>query len=47
MPREVVVGDNKIVVMIKTGGLRDPDGPLDVIRPAMWIKSDIQKHKDS
>ena len=46
-PREVVVSDNRIAVMILTGGLKDPDGPLDVIRPAMWIKSDIQKHKEN
>ena len=43
MPREIVVSDSRIFCCITTGGLRDPDGPLDVIRPAMWIKNTVQK----
>lgn len=38
--REIVVFDSQIQSMVTTGGMRDPDGPLDVIRPAMWIRVD-------
>ena len=43
--REIVVYDSQIQSIINTGGMRDPDGPLDVIRPAMWIKNTVQKHR--
>lgn len=44
-PREMVVYDSQIQNMLTTGGMRDPEGPLSVIRPAMWIKSSVQKHR--
>lgn len=44
-PREMVVYDSQIQCMITTGAMRDPDGPLSVVRPAMWISNTIQKHR--
>lgn len=44
-PREMVVYDSQIQCTITTGAMRDPDGPLSVVRPAMWIKSTVQKHR--
>lgn len=43
-PREVVVQKSTIACMISTGGMRDPDGPLSVVRPAMWISSSVPKN---
>lgn len=46
-PREMVVYDSQITCMITTGGMRDPDGPLSVVRPAMWVKNTVSKHRNS
>ena len=43
-PREVVAKDS-IFINITTGAMRDPDGPLSVVRPAMWIKNTVEKHR--
>lgn len=45
LPREIVVYDSQIQCIITTGGMRDPDGPLRVVRPAMWISNTVQKHR--
>lgn len=45
MPREIVVYDSGITNIITTGGPRDPAGPLDAVRPAMWINSSVPKHR--
>ena len=44
MPREINASSRGIYMSLTTGGMRDPDGPLSVIRPAMWIKKTVQKH---
>lgn len=44
-PREIVVYDSEIKLMLTTGGMRDPDGPLSVVRPAMWINTNVVKHR--
>lgn len=44
MPREINASSRGIYMSLTTGGMRDPDGPLSVIRPAMWIKKTVQKN---
>ena len=45
IPREVVVNDSQIICRRATGGKGNPIGTTNIIRPAMWIKSNVPKHR--
>lgn len=45
-PREIYCKD-QIVSSLSTGAMMNPDGPFSIVRPAMWIKNTVKKHRSN